>query len=110
MNLERLIWNAQKIFAIDKRGQTTIDPGYIVKEIQELSKKLIIVAGDDRLSLEAQYNATILFNAHLRGTFASRRVIERHRLSTEAFDWIIGEIEHRFNLAKVHPGENWNSF
>ena len=57
--------------------------------------------GDDFLSKEAQRNATLLFMCLLRSTLCSKRVIEEFRLSTVAFDWLLGEIEARFNLAQV---------
>lgn len=67
----------------------------------ELSKKLVIVNGDDHLSRQAQQNATLLFNIHLRSTLCSRRMTEEFRLSTEAFDWLLGEIETKFNQSVV---------
>ena len=70
--------------------------------VDELCKKLVIVEGDDPISKEAQYNATLLISIHLRSTLASKRVMEDHRLSSQAFDWLLGEIENRFNLAKVN--------
>ncbi len=30
---------------------------------------------------------------------------EEHKLSLEAFEWVLGEIESRFQQAKVQPGE-----
>lgn len=67
----------------------------------ELSKKLVIVNGDDPLSKQAQQNATLLFNIHLRSTLCSKRMTEEFRLSTEAFDWLLGEIETKFNQSIV---------
>ena len=66
VNLHRLIWNAQKIFNIDVRKPTTLSPIKVIKEVKELSDKLVVVCGNDRLSKEAQFNATLLFNVHLR--------------------------------------------
>ena len=43
----------------------------VITRVKELSKKLVIVSGSDRLSKEAQRNATMLFNIHLRSTFCS---------------------------------------
>ena len=71
--------------------------------VKELSKKLVIVNGDDPLSRQAQENATLLFNIHLRSTLCSRRMAEEFRLSGEAFDWLLGEIESKFNQAIVSP-------
>jgi len=42
---------------------------------------------------------------HLRATFATRRVLERFHLMREAFDWVIGEVETKFNQSVTHPGE-----
>lgn len=61
----------------------------------------MIVNGDDHLSRQAQQNATLLFNIHLRSTLCSRRMTEEFRLSTEAFDWLLGEIETKFNQSVV---------
>lgn len=61
----------------------------------------MIVNGDDPLSRQAQENATLLFNIHLRSTLCSRRMAEEFRLSGEAFDWLLGEIESKFNQAIV---------
>ncbi len=69
--------------------------------VHELSKKLVIVNGEDQLSRQAQENATLLFNIHLRSTLSSKRMTEEFRLSTEAFDWLLGEIESKFNQSIV---------
>ncbi|KAI0988983.1 hypothetical protein GJ496_007709 [Pomphorhynchus laevis] len=104
-NIERLIWNAQKIFRVNLRSTTDLHPMKIVTSIKELEKKLVIVAGEDQLSREAQQNATTLINILLRSHLSSRRVIEDHKLTSEAFEWLLGEIETRFQLSQVHPGE-----
>src|SRR6185369_9231480 len=77
----------------------------IVDAVHELGKRLLVVRGDDPLSLEAQENATLNFRMHLRATFASRRVLEKYHLTREAFDWVLGEVEAKFNQSLVHPGE-----
>ncbi|XP_035693394.1 DNA-directed RNA polymerase II subunit RPB1-like [Branchiostoma floridae] len=104
-NLARIIWNAQKIFHVNTRAPTDLHPIKVVEGVRDLSRKLVIVKGDDPISIQAQANATILFNTLLRSTLCTRRVLEEFRLSTEAFDWLLGEIESRFNQAIVQPGE-----
>ena len=69
--------------------------------IRELSKKFMIVKGNDRLSRQANANATLLMNGLTRSTLCTKRVIEEYRLSTEAFEWLLGEIEARFQQAQV---------
>ncbi|KAF8072459.1 NRPB1 [Scenedesmus sp. PABB004] len=108
VNLRRLIWDAQNTYACgpDKPplpgDLAAVD---VVKRVQELSEKLIVVKGDDELSREAQRNATTTFMTHLRATLASKRVLGEYRLSRQAFDWLVGEIEERFNAAIANPGE-----
>ncbi|KAH7330647.1 beta and beta-prime subunits of DNA dependent RNA-polymerase [Rhizoctonia solani] len=105
VNLRRIIQNAQQIFHIDRRKPSDLEPSYIMDEVAALSSRLIVVRGDDPISLEAQDNATMLFNMHLRSTFATRPVLEELRLTRQAFDWIIGEVETKFNASVVNPGE-----
>ncbi|CAK7355676.1 unnamed protein product [Dovyalis caffra] len=107
VNLKRLIWNAQKTFKIDTRiGKLSdIHPMEAVEAVDKLQERLKVVPGDDPLSVEAQKNATLFFGILLRSTLASKRVLQEYRLSREAFDWVIGEIESRFLQSLVAPGE-----
>ena len=75
-NFLRMVLNSQKIFNLNKLTKSDIDPKTVVETVRNLSKKLIIVSGLDRLSVEAQHNATMLFNIHLRSTFCSKRIID----------------------------------
>lgn len=63
--------------------------------------KCVIVAGQDELSKKANKNATLLFQCLVRSTLCTKLVSERFRLSSEAFEWLIGEIENRFKQAQV---------
>lgn len=105
VNLNRIVQNASQIFHIDRRKPSDLEPAYIIDSIRELGKRLIVVRGDDRLSSEAQENATLNFCMHLRATFATRRVLEKYHLTLEAFDWVLGEVETKFNQSLAHPGE-----
>lgn len=105
VNLKRLIWNAQKTFKIDLRRPSDMHPMEIVEAVDKLQERLKVVPGDDLMSMEAQKNATLLFNILLRSTFASKRVLKEYRLTREAFEWVIGEIESRFLQSLVAPGE-----
>ena len=51
-NLQRMIWNAQKINPLAPSAKTDLNPVDCILKVQELSSKLIIVPGDDRLSKE----------------------------------------------------------
>ncbi|XP_032236944.2 DNA-directed RNA polymerase II subunit RPB1-like [Nematostella vectensis] len=105
VNLSRLIWNAQKTFHITNRSASDLHPLRVIEGVRELSKKLVIVAGEDHISKQAQFNATLLFNILLRSTLCTKRVAEEFHLSSEAFEWLLGEIETRFNHSHGKPGE-----
>ncbi|MCO5588461.1 hypothetical protein L7F22_042417 [Adiantum nelumboides] len=105
VNLKRLIWNAQKIFKIDFKRPSDMHPMEIVEAVDKLQERLKVVPGEDHLSVEAQKNATLFFNCLLRSTLASKRVLKEYRLTKEAFEWVIGEIETRFLQSLVAPGE-----
>jgi len=104
-NLDRMIWNAQKIFHIAKRNPIDLNPMKMITGVRTLLKKCIIVPGNDRLSLQANENATILFQCLVRSTLCTKVVSETHKLSEEAFDWVLGEIESRFQQAQCAAGE-----
>lgn len=40
-------------------------------------------------------------NILLRSTLCSKQMAEKYKLNSEAFDWLIGEIESRFKQAIV---------
>lgn len=69
--------------------------------MKDLVDKCVIVAGEDALSKQANTNATLLFQTLVRSTLCTKLVSEKYRLSSEAFEWLIGEIEHRFHQAQV---------
>lgn len=104
-NLNRMIWNVQKIFHINKRTPTDLNPIHVIKGVRDLLSKCVIVAGSDRLSKQANENATLLFQCLVRSTLCTKLIAEEHRLNTEAFEWLIGEIETRFQQAQANPGE-----
>jgi DNA-directed RNA polymerase II subunit RPB1 len=105
VNLRRTIQNAQQIFHIDRRKPSNLEPTHIILSLRALMDRLVVVRGEDSLSLESQFNATLLFRMHLRATFAARPVLEDFHLDKEAFEWVLGEVETRFNQSIVHPGE-----
>ena len=104
VNLERLIWNAQKVFHIDMRQPTDLSPLKVVEGVRDLSSRLIVIGGGDPISRQAQQNATLLFSVLLRSILCSKRVAFEHKLSAEAFDWVLGEIEAKFKQAMVSVG------
>lgn len=74
---------------------------FLLSGVADLCKRLISVPGDDKLSVQANANATILMKCLVRATLCSKRVTEEFRLSAEAFEWLLGEIETRFQQSHV---------
>lgn len=105
VNLQRIVQNAVQIFHIDRRKPSDLDPIYIIDAVNELQKKLIVVRSDDPISRECQASATLNFCMHIRANFATRRVLEKYHLTREAFDWVLGEVETKFNQSLINPGE-----
>ncbi|KAJ2777205.1 DNA-directed RNA polymerase II core subunit rpo21, partial [Coemansia linderi] len=106
LNLRQLVKTAQQTFNIDIRKPSNLNPVEIFNLVKSLTETRIpVVRGDDPLSIEAQRNATLLFQIHLRSTLATKRVIEEYHLTKEAFDWLLAEIETRFKRSQVNPGE-----
>ncbi|KAG2176195.1 hypothetical protein INT43_005429 [Umbelopsis isabellina] len=104
-NLQRLITNAQQIFHIDPRKASDLHPVQVIDGVRQVSERLLVVRGSDKISIDAQQNATMLFQMLLRSTLSTKRVIEEFHLNTQAFEWVLGEIESRFLTSVVAPGE-----
>ena len=84
--------------------------------VRELCKRLIVVVGHDHISYQANENATFLMKALIRSTLCTKRVADEHCLTAEAFEWVLGEIEAKFQQAMVslpfifHSNLNARSF
>ena len=111
VNLKRIIWNAQKNYGLVKdvsapgRERDELQAVHVIESVRSLLHGLVTVPGKDPLSVEAQRNSTILFYALVRSTLASKRVMKEFRLSSAAFNWVIGEVESRFKMALAPPGD-----
>ncbi|KAG9293781.1 hypothetical protein G9A89_019118 [Geosiphon pyriformis] len=105
VNLKRLIKNAQQMFSYDTKEGSDLHPLILLGSLNRLIDQLRVVNGDDKISQEAQLNSTLLFKILLRSVLSSRRVIEEYHLNNKAFNWLIGEIQQRFQNSLVAPGE-----
>lgn len=105
INIPRLLWNAKKIFNVNTKIPTDLHPLRVISGVNELIERLIVVKGSDKLSSEAQANATLLISAHIRSSLCCKQLQQVNRLSSVAFEWVLGEIESRFNASQVQPGE-----
>jgi hypothetical protein len=59
-NLRRLIWTAQKIFHVDLRKPVDLNPLRVIEGVKEVSRKLVIVSGDDRIRLGLSSSSFLL--------------------------------------------------
>jgi DNA-directed RNA polymerase II subunit RPB1 len=105
LKVDRIVENAKARFAIKNSQRSDLHPIDVVKGVRELLDKLIVIRGDDPLTLEAQKSATILFKCLLRSRLAFKRLVTQDHLNKLAFEHIIGEIADRFLRSAVHPGE-----
>eukprot|EP00604_Paraphysomonas_vestita_P003644 CAMPEP_0174819944 /NCGR_PEP_ID=MMETSP1107-20130205/3430_1 /TAXON_ID=36770 /ORGANISM="Paraphysomonas vestita, Strain GFlagA" /LENGTH=1498 /DNA_ID=CAMNT_0016034309 /DNA_START=708 /DNA_END=5204 /DNA_ORIENTATION=- len=106
VNIDRLIWNAQRKFRINVNEPTSLHPRKIIEMVRSMCRDdLVVVRGDDPLSKEAQENATLLFKILLRSKLAAKRVLREYRLNDAALEWLRGEIVSGFLASLVHPGE-----
>jgi len=104
-NVKRVIQNAIRQFCIDRAQPSDMHPKDVIRKVSELLTRLTVVVGEDALSIEAQSNATTLYCILIRSLLACKRVLMEYRLTDAALTWILGEVESRFHLAKVSPGE-----
>jgi DNA-directed RNA polymerase II subunit RPB1 len=104
-NIKRALQNASRQFRIDRGQPSDLSPRDVIEKVNALLGRLVVVAGDDPLSVEAQTNATTNYRILIRSLLASKRVLKEYRLTDAALTWVIGEIETRFNVAMVNPGE-----
>jgi len=117
VNLERLVWAAQKQFECGERLDTAVlDPRVVLEGVTRLCVRIRTCRRDvgetNEQSPEATAaaaaeadDATQLFVILVRSTLAARKVVFEHRLNRAAFDWLVGEVEARFVQARAHAGE-----
>ena len=55
--------------------------------------------------MEAQENCTKLFYSIINYNLSCKQIIIEERITSKAFDWILGEIENRFFQSMARPGE-----
>lgn len=62
---------------------------------------------NNHLSIDANKDATMLAKIFIRSVINAKSMIQngRTRLTRESFDWLLGEVQERFERSLVHPGE-----
>jgi DNA-directed RNA polymerase II subunit RPB1 len=88
--------------------RTKYTPMEIIKLVDELMGRLEItraIAEGDTIGREVEDNAKIVLNAHLRTHLNSKKILMTDGLSKESLNWVMGEIEQRFNKSNAVSGE-----
>lgn len=105
LNIIRIIDTAKKLFKVDETARSDLTPKDVIPAVKAMLDRMIVVRGDDPISKEADYNATILFKAQLRSRLAFKRLAVQDRINKLAFNHILGELENRWSRSMVSPGE-----
>ena len=109
INIPRIISNAKCLFKINSFTKSDINPLVLITKVNELKNELIMVQGNDNVSTVAQKNALKLMSIVINYNLCCKNIIEKERLTFEAFKYVLGEIKSRFLQAKVQPGESVGS-
>ncbi|KAK0631761.1 hypothetical protein B0T14DRAFT_419738 [Immersiella caudata] len=105
LNVVRIIESAKKLFKVDEGQRSDLTPRDVIPAVQALIDRIVSVRGDDPISLEADYNATIFFKAQLRSRLGFKRLAVKQKLNKLGFEHVLGEIEARWSKSAVNPGE-----
>lgn len=105
LNIGRIIQTAKRVFNIKETDRSNLRPSDVIPVVQGLLDNMKMVRGADEISVEADFNSTILFKALLRSRLAFKEIVKEHRLNKLAFDYVIGELGSRWERSFVNPGE-----
>ena len=105
LNVDRMIRNAKDKFQIREGNRSDLDPRVVIPKIEQMLDRLVIVRGEDSLSVEADLNATLMCKANFRSRLAFKRLAKDDGMTMLALDNVLGNIENRFSRSLASPGE-----
>ncbi|KAH7080032.1 DNA-directed RNA polymerase II subunit RPB1 [Paraphoma chrysanthemicola] len=105
LNIGRMIDSASARFGIKADGVSDLSPIDTINQVKELLDSLVVIRGQDPLSIEAQDSATYLFKCHLRSRLAFKRLVKENHMTKQVLKYVLGELQDRFLKAAVAPGE-----
>eukprot|EP00435_Cladocopium_sp_Y103_P076281 s59_g86.t2 len=111
INITRLLDRArQRIHQEDgSRADERYSPVEVAVKVENLLKELEVtraIAEGDTIGREVEDNAKVILNAHLRCALASRKIVQKEKLSKQSFDWLLGEVKQKANTKSrngTHP-------
>ncbi|QDS70780.1 hypothetical protein FKW77_004122 [Venturia effusa] len=105
LNIGRIIESSKAKFRIKQGSRSDLHPAEVIPQVQEVLSRLVVIRGDDALSVQAQQEATLLIKAHLRSRLAFKRLVVEHGMNKLALANILGDLENRFLRAAANPGD-----
>jgi DNA-directed RNA polymerase beta' subunit len=101
INFQRIIQNVSAKFNLHEKSIADINPVYIVEQVKQLRKKMVIDPSED-----INYVSTIILHTLLSTNLSSKNLIYNHKFDKVSFDYLIKTIFIMFMRNLVNPGEN----
>ncbi|CCD22371.1 DNA-directed RNA polymerase II subunit RPB1 NDAI_0A02130 [Naumovozyma dairenensis CBS 421] len=105
VNIRRIIQNAQQTFRIDHSKPSDLTIRDIIFGLKDLEERLLVLRGKSEIIQKAQDDAITLFCCLVRSRLSTRRILQEYRLTKQAFEWVLNNVEAQFLRSVVHPGE-----
>jgi DNA-directed RNA polymerase II subunit RPB1 len=105
LNIARTIDTAKAKFRIRQGQRSDLHPKDVITKVRKMLENLVVIRGNDPLTVEAQYSATMLIKGLFRSRLAFKRLVKEHSLNKLALDNVLGDIENRFMRSQANPGE-----
>lgn len=100
VNIDRTINNAKQKF---NTGSNTVHPIFVLREIDGLETKLEEIRGSRLMQLQPQSFKN--FMIAIRSKLSPKQITHKHKLSSQALQWICNTIIDTFAKHLVQPGE-----
>jgi len=105
INIYRIIQQSIRKFNIEASTKNNISPIEIIKRLNQLFESFKICNDDNKFVVLMNKESLKFLKYLLLSYLSSKRLIIKHNINKEAFDWILRKIEEKFYKAIVHPGE-----
>lgn len=114
VNIDRILWNSRELFLLNK-SQENQQPCEIISGVKKLENYFIESIWPEKYitckmlcncpKCEIKENVNSLLRIHLRSSLAFKKISFKHKLSREAFFWVLNEICIQYRKAIASPGE-----
>lgn len=104
VNIRRLIENTKSLFKCGKNTKTDLTPEMVRSKVNKLLQEIPEAYRNKDDITYIELSATIFFQALVKMFLGVKPVIYEHRLTSEAFDYILDNIKRKFTFAVAPPG------